>query len=558
MLLSLAIRDIVLIERLDLELGPGLTVLTGETGAGKSIILDALGLALGQRADRVLLRSGAAQGSVVAEFRPPAGHAAVALLAGQELAGEAGELVVRRTLAADGRSRAFVNDVPVSGAILRELGDALVEVHGQMDQRGLLDSRSHRAVLDAFAGHGDQLAATRAAHAAWRGLEAEILESRARVEQARREEDYLRHRLLELEALAPEAGEEERLAEERSRLLHKGKLVTALEEALALVAGPEAALARLGSAERRLARAPEVATSLVEPALAALGRALIEAGEAEAQIEEALREVAAEERSLEAVEERLFALRDAARKHRTAVDDLPALLERTAAELGALDAGAEALEGLERAARAARGRYLEVARALRRSREAAAGVLEKLVAAELPPLKLDKARLAIRLEPLDEEAAGPDGLDRVAFLVATNPGQPLGPIAKIASGGELSRLMLALKVVLARDAASGTLIFDEVDAGIGGATADAVGERLARLARERQVLVVTHAPQVAARADHHLKVEKLTDMEGARVEVRPLDAAERRDEIARMLAGAEITAAARAAATSLLDAGGVR
>ncbi|MCB1991520.1 MAG: AAA family ATPase, partial [Geminicoccaceae bacterium] len=293
MLLSLAIRDIVLIERLDLELGPGLTVLTGETGAGKSIILDALGLALGQRADRVLLRSGAAQGSVVAEFRPPAGHAAVALLAGQELAGEAGELVVRRTLAADGRSRAFVNDVPVSGAILRELGDALVEVHGQMDQRGLLDSRSHRAVLDAFAGHGDQLAATRAAHAAWRGLEAEILESRARVEQARREEDYLRHRLLELEALAPEAGEEERLAEERSRLLHKGKLVTALEEALALVAGPEAALARLGSAERRLARAPEVATSLVEPALAALERALIEAGEAEAQIEEALRAVAA-------------------------------------------------------------------------------------------------------------------------------------------------------------------------------------------------------------------------------------------------------------------------
>ncbi len=558
MLLSLAIRDIVLIDRLDLELGPGLTVLTGETGAGKSIILDALGLALGERADRVLLRSGVAQGSVVAEFRPPTGHAAEGLLAEQALDGEAGELVVRRTLAADGRSRAFVNDMAVSGATLRQLGDLLVEVHGQMDQRGLLDPRNHRAVLDAFAGHGSQLAATRAAHAAWRGLEADIQERRAKVEQARREEDYLRHRLLELESLAPEAGEEETLAEERSRLLHKEKLVTALEEALALVAGPEAALARLGAAERRLARAPEVAATLVEPALAALERALIEAGEAEAQLEEALRETAAEERSLEAVEDRLFALRDAARKHRTAVDDLPGLLARTAEELQALDAGAEALEGLERAARAARERYLEVGRALSQSRAAAAGRLEKLVAVELPPLKLDKARLAIRLEPLDEDDAGPDGLDRVAFLVATNPGQPLGPIAKIASGGELSRLMLALKVVLARDAASGTLIFDEVDAGIGGATADAVGERLARLARERQVLVVTHAPQVAARADHHLKVEKLSEKEEARVVVRPLDAAERRDEIARMLAGAEITAAARAAATSLLDAGSVR
>lgn len=558
MLLSLAIRDIVLIEGLDLELGAGLTVLTGETGAGKSIILDALGLALGERADRVLLRSGAALGSVVAEFEQPPGHAVLALLEEQALGGTGSELVLRRTLAADGRSRAFVNDVPVSGASLRELGDLLVEVHGQMDQRGLLDAKNHRAVLDAFAGHGDQLAAVRAAHAAWRGLEAEIRERRALVEQARREEDYLRHRLLELEALAPSTGEEEQLAQERSRLLHKEKLVAALEEALALVAGPEAALARLGSAERRLARAPEVAAALVEPAVAALERALIEAGEAEAQIEEALRAVAAEERGLEAVEERLFGLRDAARKHRTAVDDLPALLERTRQEIEALDAGAEVLEGLERAARAARERYLEVALALRRSREAAAGGLERLVAAELPPLKLEKTRLAVRLEPLDEAAGGPEGLDRVALLVATNPGQPLGPIAKIASGGELSRLMLALKVVLARDAASGTLIFDEVDAGIGGATADAVGERLARLAKERQVLVVTHAPQVAARADHHLKVEKLTDAEGARVVVRPLDAAERRDEIARMLAGAEITPAARAAASSLLDAGGVR
>ncbi len=558
MLLSLAIRDIVLIEGLDLELGPGLTVLTGETGAGKSIILDALGLALGARADRVLLRSGARQGSVTAEFEQPPGHAVRSLLEAQALDGDTGELVLRRTLAADGRSRGFVNDVPVSGASLRELGDLLVEVHGQMDQRGLLDARSHRTVLDAFAGHADQLAAVRAAHAAWRGLVSEIEERRALVEAARREEDYLRHRLLELEALAPEIGEEERLAEERSRLLHKEKLVAALEEALVLVAGSEAARERLRAAERRLARAPEVAQALVEPALQALERALIETDEVELLLQEALREVAAEERGLEAVEERLFALRDAARKHRTAVDGLPALLERTRQEIEALDAGAEVLEGLERAVRAARERYLEAALALRRSREAAASGLERLVAAELPPLKLEKARLAVRLEPLDEREAGPEGLDRVALLVATNPGQPLGPIAKIASGGELSRLMLALKVVLARDTMGATLIFDEIDAGIGGATADAVGERLARLARERQVLVVTHAPQVAARADHHLVVEKLTEAEGARVVVRSLDAAERRDEIARMLAGARITAAARAAASSLLDAGGVR
>jgi DNA repair protein RecN (Recombination protein N) len=558
MLVSLAIRDIVLIERLDLELSAGLTVLTGETGAGKSIILDALGLVLGERADRGLLRAGAGQGTVIACFQPPDDHAAQALLAAQDLATADAELVVRRSLGADGRGRAYVNDAPVSGATLRALGDLLVEVHGQMDQRGLTDTKNHRTVLDAFAGHDQLLAATRAAHAAWRRLEGAIAERRAAIEQARRDEDYLRHRLLELEALEAEPGEEERLAEERSRLLHKEKLVAALDQALAELAGTDAALARLGAAERRLLRAPEVAAELLQPALQALERALIEAGEAEAQIEAALREVAAEERSLEAVEERLFALRDAARKHRVAVDELPMLLERTREELAGIDAGAAALADLERDARVARSRFLEAATKLGESRRTAAAELVRLVMAELPPLKLERTRLEVRVEPVAEADAGPEGLERVAFLVSTNPGQPLGPIAKIASGGELSRLMLALKVVLARAAAAETMIFDEVDAGIGGATADAVGERLARLAAERQVLVVTHAPQVAARADHHLKVEKVTSDDGANVRVRALSAAERRDEIARMLAGAEVTEAARAAAASLLDVAAVR
>jgi DNA repair protein RecN (Recombination protein N) len=558
MLLSLSIRDIVLIERLDLEFAAGLTVLTGETGAGKSIILDALGLVLGERAERGLLRAGATQGAVAACFQPPGDHAAQALLRAQDLGSGEVEIVVRRSLGADGRSRAFVNDAPVSGATLRGLGDLLVEVHGQMDQRGLTDTKSHKAALDAFAGHDHLLAATRTAFDVWRRLDRAILERRAAIEQARRDEDYLRHRLIELEELRVESGEEERLADERTRLLHKDKLVGSLDQALAELAGNDGALAKLGAAERRLLRAPEAAAERLKPALQALERALIEAGEAEAAIAAALRDVAAEERSLEAVEDRLFALRDAARKHRVAVDDLPGLLDRTRDELAGIDAGAEALADLERDVRAAREHYLEAAASLHDSRTAASADLVRLVMAELPPLKLERTRLEIVVEPVGEHEAGPEGMDRVAFLVSTNPGQPLGPIAKIASGGELSRLMLALKVVLARAAAAETMIFDEVDTGIGGATADAVGERLARLAAERQVLVVTHAPQVAARADHHFKVEKLTDDAGATVVVRRLGVGERRDEIARMLAGAEVTDAARAAASSLLDVAAAR
>jgi DNA repair protein RecN (Recombination protein N) len=407
MLVSLAIRDIVLIDRLDIEFAPGLTVLTGETGAGKSIVLDALGLVLGSRAERSLVRTGIAQGAVSACFQPPSDHAAQALLRTQDLTTGDAEIVVRRSLGADGRSRAYVNDATVSGGTLRELGDLLVEVHGQMDQRGLTDSRSHRRVLDAFAGHDQLLAATRAAHVAWRELEAAIAERRAAIDRARRDEDYLRHRLIELEELAAEVGEEESLARERARLLHKEKLVSALDQALADIAGQDGATARLGAAERRLLRAPAVATDLLQPVLQSLERALIETAEAEAQIEGALREVAAEERPLEAVEDRLFALRDAARKHRISVDDLPALLGQTKQELDGIDAGAEALAELEREARAAKRRFAETADALSASRDVAAAELQRLVAAELPPLKLERARMEVRIETVADAEAGP-------------------------------------------------------------------------------------------------------------------------------------------------------
>lgn len=552
MLTSLSVRDIVLIERLELALEPGLTVLTGETGAGKSIILDALGLALGGRAERGLVRAGAAQGSVTAAFELAADHPAHAILAEQAIAAE-GELVVRRTVSADGRSRAFLNDEAVSTQLLRRLGDTLVEVHGQNDQRGLLDPAVHRELLDAFGGLTPELARVKAAHAAWRAA-AERLDTLTReVEAARREEDYLRHRARELADLAPAAGEEEELAASRQRLQNREKLVTALDEALAGIAGHGGARERLAGAERRLDRIRGLAEELVTPVVEAIERALAEIGEAEAVLESAMRELDLDSGTLERIEARLFALRDAARKHRVPVDKLPDLLAETEAALARIDSGSDALEAARVEAEEARGAYLAKAADLSTRRAQAALELARAVMAELPPLKLERARFRVGLETLPESEWGPFGRERVSFEIATNPGQPFGALARIASGGELSRFMLALKVVLARLDATETLIFDEVDAGIGGATADAVGERLARLAEERQVLVVTHAPQVAARADHHLTVAK--DVKGATtvVEVRALGKAERRQEIARMLAGAEITEAARAAAASLLE-----
>jgi DNA repair protein RecN (Recombination protein N) len=555
MLEHLAIQDVALVDRLELSLGPGLAVLTGETGAGKSIILDALGLALGARGERSLVRAGAAQGAVAASFRLGQGHPVEALLAAHGLDDGDG-VVLRRIVGADGRSRAFVNDQPVGTALLREIGDRLVEVHGQLEQQSVLTPASHRRLLDAFGELSAELAATRAAHAARLAARERAAALRGMVEAAALERDELCQRARELADLAAAPGEEVDLALRRARLMQRDRLVEALRDALAAVGGSGGAVERLAGAERRLARAAGLDEALLAPVAEAIGRAALETAEAEAAIGRALAGLEGDEGGLERLEERLFALRAAARKHRVAVDALPGLLDATQARLAELERAAHDLEAVDRAVAAAERAYDEAAATLTAGRAAAARRLERAVAAELPPLRLEKARFRVALEPLSDKERGADGAERVQLEVATNPGTPFGPLSRIASGGELSRFMLALKVVLARLDAGTTLIFDEVDAGIGGATADAVGERLARLGAERQVLVVTHAPQVAARAHRHLRVTKSLGASRASVAVEELGAAARQEEIARMLAGAAITDAARAAALSLLDAAG--
>lgn len=554
MLASLAIRDVVLIERLDLAFGPGLTTLTGETGAGKSILLDSLGLALGGRAESGMVRAGQGQAAVAAAFAPPAGHPAFEILREQGIEPEE-DLVLRRVVQADGRSRAFVNDQPVGVALLRRLGATLVEVQGQHDQVGLADPASHGGLLDAFGALDPRRAAVAEAWGAWRSATRRLAEAREAIAAAQREEEWLRHAVAELHDLAPEDGEEGRLAAERQRLQQGERRAEAIAAAIAELTPRDRRAATPARALREASRALErlpPPNEEAQPALAALAAAQDALAEAESALSRLLNEGGPDPRRLEQVEERLFALRAAARKHSVAVTDLAALAAELRARLDALDAGAGRVAALERDEVAARRAYLAAAAALTEARREAAVRLEKAVAKELPPLKLDRARLAIGIATKEEAAWGPDGQDRIAFLVSTNPGQPPGPLAKIASGGELSRLMLALKVVLARGSPVPTLVFDEVDSGIGGATAAAVGERLARVAERLQVLVVTHSPQVAARGAVHLRVAK--EVKGGRAETRveKLPDAERREELARMLAGERVTDAARAAAESLL------
>jgi DNA repair protein RecN (Recombination protein N) len=553
-LTSLAIRDVVLIERLDLGFGPGLTVLTGETGAGKSILLDSLGLALGARAESGLVRSGQAQASVAAAFLPSDGHPARGLLVEQGIEAE-DEVVLRRVVTADGRSRAFVNDQPVSLALLRRLGALLVEVQGQHDQVGLADPASHAALLDAAGALDRARLAVGEQHRAWREAERSLATAREEIAAAQRDEDFLRHAVAELEALAPVEGEEDALAAERQRLQQGERRNEAIAEALAALTPRDRRSAHPGAALRHASRALErlpAPNGEAEPALDALGRALDALAEAETALERLAHEGGPDPRRLEHVEERLFALRAAARKHLVPVVELPALLAALKARLAALDAGTGAVTAAERRAAETRTAYLAIAGRLTEQRRAAAEKLEKAVGRELPPLKLDRARLVVEVAARPESGWGPDGVDRVTFLVSTNPGQTPGALDKIASGGELSRLMLALKVVLARGSPVPTLVFDEVDSGIGGATAAAVGERLARVAERLQVLVVTHSPQVAARGARHLSVSKQVRAGRAETRVTPLDAPARREELARMLAGEQVTDAARAAADSLL------
>ncbi|GIK98581.1 MAG: DNA repair protein RecN [Alphaproteobacteria bacterium] len=558
MLVSLSIRDVVLIDRLDLEFRPGLSALTGETGAGKSILLDALGLALGARGDSGLVRHGADQAVVTAEFDVPPRHPVRELLAEQAIDAADG-LVLRRQLGRDGRSRAFVNDQPASIGLLRRLGEALVEIEGQFEARGLLDPATHRSLLDAFGGLEERATAVAEAWRAWRAAAAARAEAAAEIAEARRDEEYLRHAVNELDALDPKPGEETELADQRSTLMHRGKLVEALEAALAELAGDggrgvESAIAAAQRRLDRLAAQPglDAALDRIEPAVAALDRAAAEAADAVAVLERLLGDLDANPGRLEKIEERLFALRGLARKHGLAVDDLADLRGRLAERLAAIEGGSARLARLAEAAEAARQAYVVAAESLSAARQAAAKKLDKAVNAELPPLKLEKARFATRLERLAETQWGEQGLDRIAFEVATNPGTPPGALARIASGGELARFMLALKVALAAADPVATLVFDEVDAGVGGATATAVGERLARLARKVQVLVVTHSPQVAAKATHHWRVRKESKGRTTLTRVEPLAPAASREEIARMLAGTEVTAEARAAADQLI------
>jgi DNA repair protein RecN (Recombination protein N) len=559
MLTALSIRDVVLIERLDLSFGVGLTVLTGETGAGKSILLDSLGLALGARADAGLVRSGTEQASVTACFTPSAGHPVLALLAEQGLAAE-DDIVLRRVVTKDGRSRAFVNDQPVGVALLRRAGALLVEVQGQHEQMGLADPGSHAGFLDQFGVPAALREAVTAAWRSWRDTMSKLTAARSTIEAAARDEEWLRHAVDELARLAPREGEEDELASERQRLQQGERRAEAIASALSELTpkdrrstGPASALRSASRALQRLvpSNQPDTVNPAAE-ALTALERAEEALAEAETLLTRLANEADADPRLLEQAEERLFALRAAARKHAVPVVELPALLDRLCVRLAALNSGEAEIAELEQAARDGQIRYAAAAEALSKARLAAAVRLDKAVAKELPPLRLDKARFHAEVAPVSEVDWGPSGSDSVRFLIATNPGQEPGPLARIASGGEMSRLMLALKVVLSAGSVVPTLVFDEVDSGIGGATAAAVGERLARVAEGLQVLVVTHSPQVAARGASHLRVAKAAVGGRTATNVEILDVMERREEIARMLAGERITAAARAAADDLL------
>ena len=560
MLTGLSIREIVLIERLDLHFGPGLTVLTGETGAGKSILLDGLGLALGARAEAGLVRAGAEQASVTASFSVASDHPVSALLAEQGMALE-DEIVLRRVLTRDGRSRAFINDQPVGVAMLRRAAALLVEVQGQHEQMGLANPAGHAALLDAFGVPPHLRLAVSDTWRQWRRASAALNVARDAIAAAARDEEWLRYAVDELAKLAPQEGEEDALAAERQRLQQGERRAEAIAAAGAELtpkdrrgAGPAAALRASARALARLS-GPTDANNPAGPAMAALERAEEALAEAETLLSRLAAEAEADPRLLEAAEERLFALRAAGRKHNVAVVELPGFLAALRDRLAALDTGTAEIAALEQAAIAARAAYNQAAIALTEARRAGAGRLERAVAMELPPLRLDRARFIADIGALAEPDWGAGGADDVRFLIATNPGQPPGPLAKIASGGELSRLMLALKVVMAADSSVPTLVFDEVDSGIGGATAAAVGERIARVAERVQVLVVTHSPQVAARGAAHLRVAKQQAHDRTATTVTPLLAEHRREEIARMLAGETITPAARAAADALLGLG---
>ena len=549
MLTGLSIRDVVLIEALDLEFANGLGVLTGETGAGKSILLDALGLALGARADSGLVRAGADKAQVTASFDAPAN--VVALLGENDIEIDVGEpLLIRRSVKADGGSKAFINDQPCSAALLRDVGASLVEIHGQHDDRGLLNPRGHRALLDAF-GRCDT-ATVAANFTSWHEAKVRLDIAREALENAARDQEWLEHAVAELAAFNPQPGEEEELAGERSDMQKGERIAEDLKAVLESFDGPKSGLALIRSAARKLDRLADAHPLLAE-ALTSLDRAVIEASEAEDKLNAAARAIEYEPARLDEIEERLFELRALARKHNVAPDGIIALQERLTAQLQSIEAGGEGLALLEAEVAAKHAAYVMSATALSETRRVSAAKLDAAVKVELAPLKLDAAQFQTSVEQISEDRWAASGMDRVEFLISTNPGAPFAPLAKIASGGELSRFILALKVALAEEGGAATIIFDEIDRGVGGAVAAAIGERLARLAQHTQLLAVTHSPQVAAKGKAHYFIAKSSQGTVTRTGVVLLDNEARSQEIARMLSGAEVTDEARAQAKRLLE-----
>ncbi len=549
MLQSLSIHNVVLIDQLLIEFDQGLCVLTGETGAGKSVLLDALGLTLGVRAESGLVREGADQAHVTAAFQLHDNHPAYQILKEADLAIDDDVLLLRRVVAKSGKSRAFVNDHPVSISMLKTIGDSLVEIHGQFETQGLLNPATHRSMLDAYAKTPNTLPSY---WNAWKAAEDKLYDIQASARRAIEEEDYLRHSVSDLEALAPQAGEEENLAQIRAQLKHKEGTISALTTALNILSSEN------DPVQHAWAELDKISThggEKIERAISALSTASSEIAEASSQIQDVLSALNDQDYDLVEIDDRLYALRMQARKHNCAADDLPQKLISLQERLALLEQGEESLDAQKEICAKARTAYINEAEKIRAQREKIAQKLNTLVAAELAPLKLDKAKFITQIDPLDEVDWGPHGMDKVQFLVSTNPGAKPGPIHKIASGGEMSRFMLALKVIIAQEGSTHSFIFDEIDAGIGGATADAVGERLARLADSKQVLVVTHAPQVAARANHHWIVAKSGDDTAVKTDIIYLEnRAQRCEEIARMLAGADVSDEARAAAQKLMSA----
>jgi len=553
MLVTLSIRDIVLIDRLDLDFAAGMSVLTGETGAGKSILLDSLSLALGARGDADLVRHGEAQGHVTAVFDVPGSHAVRALLKDNDVDDD-GDIILRRIQTSDGRTRAFINDQPVSAGLLRQAGSLLVEIHGQHDDRALVDPESHRALIDVFGGLTGEAGAVAEAYSAFRSAEKAVVDHERRIEAARNEADFLRSSVDELSKLKPEAGEEEELAARRTDMMQVEKIAGDLSEAFETLNGGASPIPELASLLRRLERKSDQVPHLLAQPVRTLAEALDQLEETRSGLESALRETEYDPRELENVEERLFALRAASRKYSVPVDELNTLCERMTADLADLDAGEDKLAALVEAAAKTRDAYDRKASALSAKRIKSARALEKAVGTELPDLKLERANFIVEISS-DPDSRGKGGIDQLEFHVQTNPGTRPGPMMKVASGGELSRFLLALKVSLADKGSAPTLVFDEIDTGVGGAVAEAIGVRLARLADNVQVLTVTHAPQVAARAEGHFLIAKEA-MKPDRVatRVQRIAADHRSEEIARMLAGSVITEEARAAARRLLTA----